>query len=70
MSESNMKKEVPIWEKSNLTLEEAAKYTGIGVNKLREISDSKDCKFVLWVGNKRLLKRKKLEEFLDQQYSV
>ena len=39
MSESNMKKEVPIWEKSNLTLEEAAKYTGIGVNKLREISD-------------------------------
>ena len=70
MSESNMKKEVPIWEKSNLTLEEAAKYTGIGVNKLREISDAKDCKFVLWVGNKRLLKRKKLEEFLDQQYSA
>ena len=70
VSESNMKKEVPIWEKSNLTLEEAAKYTGIGVNKLREISDAKDCKFVLWVGNKRLLKRKKLEEFLDQQYSV
>lgn len=58
MSESNMKKEVPIWEKSNLTLEEAAKYTGIGVNKLREISDAKDCKFVLWVGNKRLLKRR------------
>ena len=30
-------KEVPIWEKSNLTLEEAAAYYGIGVNKLREI---------------------------------
>lgn len=27
-------KEVPIWEKSNLTLEEAAAYSGIGINKL------------------------------------
>ena len=36
-------KEVPIWEKSNLTLEEAAAYSGIGINKLREMSDSKDC---------------------------
>ena len=28
-----MKNEVPIWEKSNLTLEEAAAYSGIGINK-------------------------------------
>ena len=27
-------KEVPIWEKTNLTLEEAAAYSGIGINKL------------------------------------
>ena len=26
-------KEVPIWEKSNLSLEEAAAYSGIGINK-------------------------------------
>ena len=31
-------KEVPIWEKTNLTLEEAAAYSGIGINKLRENS--------------------------------
>jgi len=31
-------KEVPLWEKTNLTLEEAAAYFNIGVNKLREIS--------------------------------
>lgn len=31
-------KDVPIWEKSNLTLEEAAAYSGIGINKLREIT--------------------------------
>ena len=30
-------RQVPIWEKSNLTLEEAAAYSGIGINKLREI---------------------------------
>ena len=47
-------KEVPIWEKSNLTLEEAAAYSGIGINKLRSISDSEKCQFVLWIGSKRL----------------
>jgi len=31
--------EIPIWEKSNLTVEEAAAYTGIGAPKLRELSD-------------------------------
>lgn len=40
-------KEVPIWEKTNLTLEEAAAYSGIGVNKLRNLSNDEQCKFVL-----------------------
>ncbi len=65
-----MKYEVPIWEKSNLTLEEAAAYCGIGTTKLREISDGRNCTFVLWNGNKRLLKRKKLDEFLEREYSI
>ncbi len=26
---------VPVWEKANLTLDEAAAYFGIGINKLR-----------------------------------
>ena len=62
MFEPNKEKEneVPIWKKTNITLEEAADYTGIGVNKLREISDKADCNFVIWVGGKRLLKRRKL----------
>lgn len=33
-------KEVHIWEKTNLTLEEAAAYSRIGINKLREITNS------------------------------
>lgn len=51
-------KEVPIWEKTNLTLEEAVVYCGIGINKLREITNESTCIFVLWVDSKRLIKRK------------
>ena len=55
-------KEVPVWEKTTLTLEEAAAYTGIGENRLRVL--------VLWVGTKRLIKRRALEKYIDQTYSV
>lgn len=65
-----MKREVPIWEKSNLTLEEAAAYFNIGVCKLRELTNDNDCKFVLWVGEKRLIKRKKLDEYIDKAFSI
>lgn len=61
---------VPISQKCILTLEEAAQYSNIGIHKLREISDNKNCKFVLWNGKKRLIKRKKLEEYLDNCYSI
>ena len=63
-------RQVPIWEKSNLTLEEAAAYSGIGINKLREMSDSKDCTFGLWNGTKRLLKRRRLDEHIDRLFSI
>lgn len=61
---------VPIWEKTNLTLEEASAYSGIGVNKLREISNENGCPFVLWVGSKRLIKRRQLDRYLDQAFSI
>ena len=63
-----MKKELelPLWQKMNLTLDEASEYTGIGKTKLRELSDKESCSFVLWNGAKRLFKRKKLEEYLEE----
>ena len=61
---------VPLWEKANLTVYEAAAYSGIGADKLRELSDREDCEFVLWNGTKRLIKRKKLDEFLERAYSI
>ena len=63
-------KEIPIWEKAYLTLDEAAAYFNIGVNKLRELSEGENCRFVLWVGNKRLLRRKELEKHLSALYSI
>lgn len=75
MSDNNMtnlptaSKEVPIWVKPTVTLEEASLYFSIGINKLRQITDEKQ-EFVLWNGNKRLIKRKKFEEYLEKAYSI
>lgn len=54
---------------ATLTLEEAVAYSGIGRNKLIELAEQKDCNFVIWSGRKRLFKRRKLDEFIDQAYS-
>jgi len=65
-----MKPDIPIWEKTNLTLEEAAAYSGIGINKLRELTNGEECRFVLWVGNKRLIKRKLFDSYVEKCYSI
>lgn len=65
-----MAKDIPIWEKSNLTLDEAAAYSGIGINKLRAITNDEKCNFVLWVGNKRLIKRKIFDRYIEEAYSI
>ena len=64
------KKEVRISEKPTITLEEAAAYTGIGINRLRSLSNRSDCRFVIYVGSKRMIKRKQFEEFLESNYSI
>mgnify|MGYP002610257462 FL=1 len=70
MTKQEKDNRVPLWERMNLTLEEAAAYTGIGTDRLRELSNRESCDFVLWVGTKRLLKRKQLEEFLIKSFSI
>ncbi len=55
---------IPIWQKSNLTLDEAAAYSGIGKNTMRNLCNTEDCDFVLWIGAKRLIKRQELDEYL------
>lgn len=63
-------KDVLIHNKLLLTIEEAAAYTNIGVNKLRAMCDTTECPFVLWNGSKRLIKRAKLDEYLLKAFSI
>lgn len=65
-----MKKDIPFWEKACMTLEEASAYSNIGVNKLRELTDDERCGFVMYVGNKRLVKRKLFENYIENTYSI
>lgn len=49
---------------------EASVYFGIGQNKLRELTNSDSCPYVIWCGNKRLIKRKLFLEYLEKMYSI
>lgn len=58
--------EVEIKDKLNLTFEEAAVYSNIGINKLRSLADKPNCPFVLYIGTRKVIKRKEFERYLDR----
>ena len=61
----DMKSDIPVWEKLNITIEEAADYSGIGMHKIRELMKEKDCDFVLKIGSKKnLIKRVKFKKLI------
>lgn len=68
--ENKNTKDVAIADKALLTLEEAAKYFNIGINKLRIMTNEENCPYVVWNGSKRLIKRKPFEEYLYRSYSI
>lgn len=62
-------REVPIWEKYALTIDEASKYFNIGSKKIRKMVDDSigtDNDFSIFNGTKCLVKRVKFESFLDK----
>lgn len=65
-----MKNRIPIWEKMNLSIEEAAEYSNIGINKLYDMASEPSCPFVLYVGQKRLIKRKEFEHYIGKASKV
>lgn len=73
MSDGSKEKQnykVPLWNKLNLSIEEASIYSNIGTGKLYEMTEKPDCPFVLWVGSRRIIKRKVFEEYIAKQYSI
>ncbi|CDC41079.1 excisionase [Clostridium sp. CAG:352] len=61
---------VPTHLKILLTVKETSELFNIGENKIKELTNDNDCKFVLWNGSKRLIKRKAFEDYLLRQYSI
>lgn len=62
---------IPIWEKMNLTIKEASLYSNIGESALRSyIKENPQCDFIMYVGNKVLIKRKEFNEWNSTQFIV
>ena len=61
---------VPIHLKMNLTIKEAAEYSNIGINKIDSMLRSPNCPFVLFVGTKKLVKRKEFEDYIREKLVI
>ena len=61
---------VPLEQRILLTIPEAAKYTGIGVNRLRRLANKRNSKLIVWVGARKMFKRKQLDEYLENASSI
>lgn len=67
MEEAN---NIPINQKLTLTIKEASIYSNIGINKIDSMLRAPNYSFVLFVGNKKLVKRKEFEEFIARTLSI
>ena len=64
-------KEIPIWEKITLSVEETAALFRIGEGKLRKIANENyTADFILWNGSRPQFKRKKFEEFIEKSNAI
>lgn len=62
---------VPIWEKYSLSIEEAAAYFRIGENSIRQIlNENPDADFWFWNGNRKQIKRKLFEKYMDSLHEI
>lgn len=61
---------IPIPQKAVLSVREAAAYTNIGINKIESMLRKPNCPFVLYVGTKKLVKRREFEKFIGEQLVI
>ena len=61
---------VPIHLKMTLSIREAAEYSNIGINKIDQMLRAPNCPFVLFVGTKKLVKRKEFEKFIENELII
>ena len=63
---SEAKNTVPIHLKVTLSIKEANQLTGIGINSIEDRLREPNCPFVLFVGTKKMIKRKEFEEYISK----
>ncbi len=68
--EDMSKKEVPIWQKVTMTIDEASAYSSIGAARIRELANNPRCTFSLTVGTKKLIKRKEFDKFIENNVEL
>mgnify|MGYP005858675653 FL=1 len=61
---------LPIDRKMLLSIREAAEYSNIGINKIDELLKQPNCPFVLYVGTRKLVKRRAFEEFIEGRVAI
>ena len=61
---------LPIDRKMLLSIREAVEYSNIGINKIDELLKQPNCPFVLYVGTKKLVKRRAFEEFIEGRVAI
>ena len=62
--------EVSIQEKLLLTIKEAALYSNIGINRIDAMLREEGCPFVLFVGSRKLVKRREFENYISERFVV
>lgn len=65
-----MNSEVAICDKIAWTIPETAQMSNIGENKLYELVKNPRCPFVLFVGNKRLIKKKEFVKYISENVEI
>ncbi|MFR9280725.1 excisionase [Levyella massiliensis] len=61
---------VAIHLKLTLTIKEAAEYSNIGINKIDTMLKQSNCPFVLYVGTRKLVKRREFEEYIRRELTI
>lgn len=70
MNQNQQTMPLSIDRKMLLSIREAAEYSNIGINKIDEMLKQPNCPFVLYVGTKKLVKRRAFEEFIENRIAI
>ena len=60
----------PVPDEPNIVRNVPPKYSNIGINKIDSMLRAPKCPFVLFVGTKKLVKRKEFEQYISSKLVI